>query len=120
MNPDRLELRGDPVPVLVGVMSSAGVGNSAGDGAGQVSFSANGTAVYIPGSWSGVDSALEIVDRTGRAIYSYPGPHNFRSPRFSPDGTRIAVAIADSKVRQSPPGMEPPAESRPGKPGARG
>lgn len=52
--------------------------------------------MYIPGS-SGVEVALEIVDRTGRAIYTYPEQHIFQSPRFSPDGTHIALAISDTK-----------------------
>jgi hypothetical protein len=99
MNPDRLELQGGAVPVLAEILSSGGVGSVSGDGAGQISFSTNGTAVYVPGSWSGAAAALEIVDRTGKTIYTYHEPHDFRSPRFSPDGTRIAVLMGDANGR---------------------
>src|SRR5262245_7949227 len=43
----RLEVQGNPQPVLSGVLSSGGVGSRVGNGASQIAFSSNGTVVYI-------------------------------------------------------------------------
>jgi serine/threonine protein kinase len=96
----RLEVTGAARPVLSGVMSSGGIGGGAGDGASQISFSSTGTAVYLPGGSSTGGGRLVVVDRTGKTLYTHPERRDFRSPRFSPDGTRIAVQIGDGKLDQ--------------------
>ena len=50
-------------------------------------MAANGTVVYIPAQ----ARALVLVDRSGSVRLLTDEQHNFHSPRFSPDGRRIAV-----------------------------
>jgi serine/threonine-protein kinase len=84
--------------VLSRVIESRGIGAGVGDGAAQVSFADNGTAVVLHGASTGTESRLVMVDRTGREISSFPEKREYRSPKLSPDGSRIAVQIADSGV----------------------
>ena len=95
----RLEIRGHAQPVLSGVLSSGGVGSSGGDGSSQVAFSTTGTAAYITGSSWGTHSrsSLVIVDRSGKPIFTHPEEREFRDPRFSPDGMRVALRMGDGK-----------------------
>ena len=92
----RLETRGSAMPVLSRVLSSRGVGAGVGDGAAQVAFSNNGTAVFLSGVAEGTTSQLVIADRAGKQTVILPEKREYRSPRFSPDGTRIAIQIQDS------------------------
>ncbi len=85
---ERLEIAGTPVPVVEGV-------HVYGGGAVQYAVSENGTLVYIPGDVGGADkkTTLALVDRQG-SMENLPLPVDVYSwPRFSPDGTRIAVLI---------------------------
>ena len=90
-----LEVKGTPQPVVSQVMESHGVGAGVGDGAAQVSFSDNGTAVVLSGAAEGTTSRLAIVDRQGKDIYVFPEKRQYRSPRFSPDGGRLAIQISE-------------------------
>jgi Tol biopolymer transport system component len=94
----RLEVQGNPQPVLSGVLSSGGVGYRVGNGASQIAFSSNGTVVYIAGSALGAYSRLGIVDRSGTPLFTYPEKGEFSDPRFSPDGARIALQMGDGKT----------------------
>ena len=81
-----LDIAGTPVPVAEGVRVEGG-------GAVQYAVSDNGTLVYIPGGVSAGENTLFLVDRQG-TIDEVPLPSNsYVFPRFSPDGTRIAVQI---------------------------
>jgi serine/threonine-protein kinase len=80
-------LTGDPVQLE----SSIGVAST---GAALASLSANGSLWFVSGQ------------ATGYLVRTAPGkpdvrlldePHAFRSPRFSPDGRRIAVEVTDAK-----------------------
>ena len=96
-DPDRLEVRGEPRPVLTGVFAT-GSDRGAGIGSTQIAFAANGTAVYVSGQ-PAVDSALKlaVVDRNGKTLYEYPELRAFRDPAFSRDGHRVFVRVGNGK-----------------------
>jgi eukaryotic-like serine/threonine-protein kinase len=82
----RLQITGAAVPVVEGVAQSAS------SGAAQYSISTTGSLVYVPGGVQGGQRKLVWVDRNG-AEQPFAAPaHAYDSPRFSPDGQRIAVA----------------------------
>ena len=87
---DRLQLMGEPVPVLEGIQIN-------GIGVGRLSVGANGTLAYVPGAGvtaGQLSTSLVRVDRDGvdTSITEIDG--NAWYPRFSPDGSRLAFAIA--------------------------
>ena len=92
----QLATKGTAMPVLSRVLSSRGVGAGVGDGAAQVAFSNNGTAVVLSGVAEGTVSQLTMADRSGKQTVLLPDKREYRSPRFSPDGARIAMQIQDS------------------------
>ena len=87
----RLEVRGDPVPVLEGVMTK-------GVGAANFSLSADGSLVYISGGARGETAQLLVwVNREGREEPVGARPRDYFYPRISPDGTRVALDIRDEE-----------------------
>jgi serine/threonine-protein kinase len=76
-------VRGTPVPVVEGIRVEPG-------GAVQASVGDDGTLVYLPG---GAATGLQLVwvDRAGREELIDAPPRQFRYPRLSPEGTRVAV-----------------------------
>ena len=92
-----LQTAGDAQLVLSQVLESQGVGAGVGDGAAQVSFSNTGTAVVLTGTAQGTHSQLAVVDRTGKEIFAAPEKREYRSPRLSPDGTRIALQLTEGR-----------------------
>ena len=88
-NIKRLELIDSPVPVLENIQTTLGVV--------QLSFAGNGSMVYIPGS-SG-ERSLVWVDRQGVARTLGFESKSFAHPRISPNGTRLAVEVADNTGR---------------------
>ena len=88
---DRLELTGTPVPILDGIQVR-------GAGAADFAFSRDGALVYITGNAriGGVNSrTLVWVDRQGREEAVAAEPRGYREFTLSPDGTRVAVRVAD-------------------------
>ena len=86
-DPERLQVKGSPVPVVDGVSWIAAIGFA------DYSFSNTGTLVYVPGA-AQQESAMVWVDRKGTAT-ALPAPRRaYSSPSISPDGRRIAVSIA--------------------------
>jgi serine/threonine-protein kinase len=86
-NPDTLSITSDPVPVLSEVQTSDRTG------AGDFAISDAGTLAYVPAT-----SALRTltwVDRTGREQAIAAPPRPYTHARISPDGSRIALSIAD-------------------------
>ena len=86
---DRLELKGDAIPIAEGVQFSTVFGKAA------VAVSQNGVLAYrsVP---TNAQFKLVWVDRKG-AEQPLPGsPHTYRNPRLSPDGQRLAVTIDES------------------------
>jgi len=87
---ERLEVTGQAVPVLEGVTSSPNV-----TGGAQISVSANGTFVYLPGQNVGADAPIQWMDRAGKTTPLRATASNWSNPQFSPDGTRLAVDVID-------------------------
>ncbi len=101
----RLELAGDPVPIVEGIRRSAGstsgigvVATRPGAGEAEFSISETGTLAYVAGPPVAAGSALMdivLADRTP-AIESLKIPAGlYATPRASPDGKRIAFASDD-------------------------
>jgi serine/threonine protein kinase len=90
---ERLEVRGDAVPVIDGV--SRGATNATG--ASQFSVSSTGSLVYVPGPVSASARQLALIDRKGaiESLKLQPGP--YQTPRMSPDNKRIAFGTDDGK-----------------------
>jgi serine/threonine-protein kinase len=60
----------------------------------RAAVSAGGSIVY-PRSGGGAPRRLLLVSRSGQATSLTPDPKGYASPRFAPDGRRVAVDIAD-------------------------
>ena len=84
---DRLEVTGDPVPVVEDVRTTAF------GGAAQFTFSETGALVYIPGAIREPERTLVWVDRGGNATPLAEMRRAYQRPRFSPDGKRLAVMV---------------------------
>jgi len=89
---DRLEATGPPVRVIDGIKS-----NSLSGGA-QFDVSPAGTLVYLTGPPA--DGALEMdwMDRAGRTTVLRQTPTSWLTPRFAPDGTRIALQLFEDRA----------------------
>jgi serine/threonine protein kinase/Tol biopolymer transport system component len=83
---DRLELKGDAIPIAEGVQFNAANAKAA------VTVSANGVLAYrlVP---TAAQTKLVWVDRKGLEQPLDAPPHAYRNPRLSPDGQRVAVTI---------------------------
>ena len=85
---DRLEVTGEPVPVLEGVMT-------AGSGAAEFSLSADGSLVYVPGgNFQGM--TLAWVNRQGQATPLTEDSHPYGHVRLSPNGNWATTDIASA------------------------
>jgi serine/threonine-protein kinase len=85
----RLEMTGQPAPVLEGMVFGPG------NGVGQMSVSDDGTLVYVPGAGIAVRPAqLEWVDRAGMSS-PVANSGNWAMFRLAPDGHRVAAVIPD-------------------------
>jgi serine/threonine protein kinase/Tol biopolymer transport system component len=89
-NLKRLEVTGQPAPILEDV--DATTGNSTA----QFSFSDTGNLVYLAGH--GVQGlSIYWMDREGKFTPLRETPGNYFNPAFSPDGKRLALGINDGK-----------------------
>src|SRR5262249_16444061 len=79
----RLEIAGSPVPLL------EELGSNSTFGSGQYGFSNTGTLVYEPGA--GISIPLVWMDQNGKTDPLISAPGFFLTPRFSPDGSRLAT-----------------------------
>lgn len=86
-DPDTLELRGQPFPLIDGVFMSATTGMAA------YAVSAHGDLVYASGPVEHAARVLEWVDRTGTASPLPLPPRPYLHPRLSPDGSQLAIEI---------------------------
>ncbi len=84
----RLALTGQPVPVIQDVAIEAP------DGRAGFAVSDNGTLAYIAASTFVPDLDLVWVTRRGEAGAPITTPGRFTNPALSPDGRRVALAIA--------------------------
>jgi serine/threonine-protein kinase len=100
-DPDKVEARGTAVPILDDVRFNAAIG------LGHVSVSSSGTLVYRRGGPEGgaivtdarPRATLDWVDASGKHTALLSDPQGFSRPRFSPDGSQIAVLISDRDGR---------------------
>jgi Tol biopolymer transport system component len=86
---DRLAPTGSPAPILEDVGSTPNAG-------GDFAFAQSGAFVYLAGKgrygWP-----IYSVDRSGRTQPLHAPPGVYRTPRFSPDGKRLAFSITGSQ-----------------------
>ncbi len=92
---NRLELSGQPVPVLEGIIASPTV-----TGGGQFAFSSSGTAVYTPGEARDSNTVpIAWLGRDGKTAPLRSTAANWTGLLFSPDGSKLAMDISDGKQR---------------------
>jgi serine/threonine-protein kinase len=86
-----VSVSGTPTPILQGVRQAVPTG------AMQARVADNGTLIYMKGAAgpSAAPRMLGFVDRGGKATPLAMTPSMFEAPRFSPDGTRLAVTLAN-------------------------
>jgi Tol biopolymer transport system component len=89
---DRLEVTGQSVPVLEGVIASQG-----GTGGAQFSVTDSGTLVYSTEQAMSADAPIAWMDRAGKTTSLRAASANWANPQFSPDGRRLAMYINDGK-----------------------
>jgi eukaryotic-like serine/threonine-protein kinase len=85
-SPRRLRLTGEAVPVLMSVLVKSG-------GAVELAVSTQGTIAFKRGRAAALDRRLVRVDRSGVEAYLGSDSGRIASPRVSPDGRRIALAL---------------------------
>ena len=89
-DPDRLEIRGAPVPLLDDVATDSSTA------AAQFDFSPAGTFIYRsakgPSAWT-----VDWLDSSGAMQPLIPAPGAYLSPKFSPDGVRLAFSVYSGK-----------------------
>jgi Tol biopolymer transport system component len=88
---ERLEVTGQPVPVLEGVDAIPRSGGA------NFALSTNGTLVYLSGLDVGDELPLDWMDRTGTTTPLRPTRANWSNVQFAPDGRRLAMDINDGK-----------------------
>ena len=87
---DRLETSGAPVPVMDGFVSTPN------NGASQLALAASGAAVYVAGAGLSGGTALSLIaDGKTQVLRGTPGA--FLNMRFSPDGRRLAMELAEQQ-----------------------
>ena len=92
----RLEERGAPVPLLEDVAANPTTGG------GQFDFSwgpsGQGTFVYIAGKSAAQAWQIAWLDSSGKMQPLLAAPHAYTTPRFSPDGRKLAYTDGDVYV----------------------
>ena len=82
-----LRRTGSPIPVVEGVYSGSG-------GAGYYDVSTDGTFVYRPGAPQQSSRQLAWLDGSGKIEVLSTPLRAYRNPALSPDGMRVALALA--------------------------
>jgi Tol biopolymer transport system component/predicted Ser/Thr protein kinase len=83
---DRLELKGDALPIAGGVQFNST------DGEADVAVSENGVLAYRLAPTNGQINLVWVDRKGGEQPLPVP-PHAYRNPRLSPDGQRLAITI---------------------------
>ena len=86
---ERLEVRGEAVPVVQGVLQFASAE------AAQYSLSATGSLAYVSGTPQASRSELVWVTRNGTEHPLGAPARSYNQPRLSPDGRRVAVDVIE-------------------------
>jgi Tol biopolymer transport system component len=84
-----LEVTGPPAPFLERVVFAAAVGGA------QFSYSNTGSFVYVSGESQATSLAVYWMDREGKFQPLRTVPGDFVNPRFSPDGKRLTLSVAE-------------------------
>ncbi len=91
---DRLETIGQAVPALDGLTANSDRGGA------QLALSSEGTLVYVPGTVAtAAQRPVDWLTRAGTKSVLRATKANWTSPRFSPDGQKLALDILDGKQR---------------------
>jgi Tol biopolymer transport system component len=89
----RLEVIGQPAPILEGVVTAPGNAGA------QFSFSETGSLVYVAGRGGGQNVSIYWMDREGKFTPLRETPSDYTNLAVSPDGKRLALEIFDGKRR---------------------
>jgi len=87
----RLEVTGQPAPILEGMVANSGTGGA------QFSFSDTGNLVYVAGGGGSQNVSIDWMDREGKFTPLRETPGNYLNPALSPEGKRLALEIFDGK-----------------------
>ena len=93
VDPTRLEILGDPKPLLEDVASNPS------QGSGDLQFSRTGIFIYRSAKKSDQNWPVSWLDSAGNMAPLIATPASYSTPRFSPDGGRLALSINSSKGR---------------------
>jgi len=93
-DPDRLELRGTPAPILEDLAAVITLG------AAQFDFSQTGTFVYRSGTVADQSWPVVWLDSSGKTQPLVTKPNGYTTPRFSPDGRLLALALGAGGARE--------------------
>ena len=89
-DPERMELKGAPVPILEGV----GVKPS---GAANYAIGRGGELVYARGGGVQVARTIVWVDRAGKETPTNAPPRTYFYARVSPDGSKLAIDVREQE-----------------------
>jgi len=91
----KMQLQGNPVPVLEGVMRASPISTAAA----HFAFSTTGSLVYVPGAGAvGLSRRmLAFVDRNGKAKPLPLPAQSYLHPRISPDGKQLVYGTDDGQ-----------------------
>ncbi len=81
---------GSAAPILEDVSSTLVAG-------GDFAFGQNGTFVYLSGEGGQSASSISWIDSSGKTQPLHAPPGLYRSPRFSPDGKRLAFSMGNGQ-----------------------
>jgi serine/threonine-protein kinase len=96
-DPGRLAATGSPAPILEDVSSTSTAGGDfafAGSGASPIG---SGTFVYLSGKGQLGGYSISWVDRSGKTQPLHAPIDLYATPRFSPDGKRLAFSIVNGQ-----------------------
>jgi serine/threonine-protein kinase len=93
-DPDRLELRGEPVPLLQRVAYSTRSGTA------QLDCSRTGTLMYRTGAADGGLVTVQWLDAAGKTQLAIAKPGGYGAPALSPEGQRLALLVTESASRE--------------------
>jgi len=93
-DPKKLERQGSPVSLVKGV--SAATANAYPAGSRQYDVSRNGTLVYLLSQAENTSYPILSMDASGKTR-EMTAPGIYDSPRFSPDGKRLAYIVSTAK-----------------------
>jgi serine/threonine-protein kinase len=91
---ERLEVTSPAVPVVDRIVSTHISGSA------QYSVSSDGTLAYVAGSQASADGRLQWMNTRGETSALKGTPPAWGNPRFSPDGTRIAMQVTSGSHEQ--------------------